>query len=410
MALEEADAATDSYTSMHLFTGSNAGLSTDAWPNGTKNAFNGSSIPSTMANDGTAQNCSVTNIPTRADSMTVTIIVGAAVNIPPVAVADSYTTAEDTAKTVAAPGVLANDTDADGNALTAVKATDPAHGALTLNANGSFTYTPATNYNGTDSFTYKAYDGTSYASAVTVSLTITPVNDAPTANANALMVIQDTPRAITLTGSDVEGSPLTYTLLTLTQHGALTGTAPALTYTPAAGYTGADAFTFTVNDGVLVSPEARIWLVVTSAVSIPIADAQSVATPEDTPKAISLTGSDPKDNAISYTVTALPAHGALSGTAPNLTYTPAADYTGLDSFTFTVNNGTLDSLEATVTITVTPVNDAPVAADDAFSLYQDTALTVAKPGVLANDTDIDGDALTATAVGGVSHGTVYLAS
>jgi hypothetical protein len=77
-------------------------------------------------------------------------------NNAPVAANDSYTTAEDTPLTVAAPGVLSNDTDADGDTLTAVKVTDPSHGSVTLNSNGSFTYTPTASYTGSDSFTYKA--------------------------------------------------------------------------------------------------------------------------------------------------------------------------------------------------------------------------------------------------------------
>ena len=97
-----------------------------------------------------------------------------------------YTTAEDTALTVPAPGVLANDTDADGNALTAALVTGPAHGTLTLNANGSFTYTPAANYNGADSFTYRANDGTANSNTATVTLNVTAVNDAPVAVADSL--------------------------------------------------------------------------------------------------------------------------------------------------------------------------------------------------------------------------------
>ena len=125
VALEEADATTDNYASMHLFIGSNRGLSTDAWPNGAKNAFSSTSIPSTMANDGTAQNCSITAIPAKSDSMTVTITVGSAANTPPVANTDGYSTAEDTPLVVAAAGVLINDTDANSDPLTAVKVTDP---------------------------------------------------------------------------------------------------------------------------------------------------------------------------------------------------------------------------------------------------------------------------------------------
>ena len=104
-----------------------------------------------------------------------------AVNDAPVAVADSYSLSEDTSLTVAAPGVLGNDTDVDGDALTAVLVTGPAHGTLTLNADGSFTYTPAADYNGPDSFTYKANDGAWTPRVPTVTLTVTAVNDAPVA-------------------------------------------------------------------------------------------------------------------------------------------------------------------------------------------------------------------------------------
>jgi Ca2+-binding RTX toxin-like protein len=91
----------------------------------------------------------------------------------------------------------------------------------------------------------------------------------------------------------------------------------------------------------------------------PVANNQSVSTPEDTPKAIALTASDADGDALTYTVVAGPAHGTLSGTAPDFTYTPAVNYYGTDSFTFKANDGQLDSNVGTVTITVTPVNDAP---------------------------------------------------
>src|SRR2546430_437660 len=95
----------------------------------------------------------------QADSGIATVsITITAVNDAPVAVNDGYTTAEDTALNVAAPGVLANDSDVDGDTLSAVLVSQPTHGSLTLNSNGSFSYVPAANYNGPDSFTYKAHD------------------------------------------------------------------------------------------------------------------------------------------------------------------------------------------------------------------------------------------------------------
>jgi VCBS repeat-containing protein len=116
-------------------------------------------------------------------------------NPPPVANPDAYPTNEDTPLNVAAPGVLGNDSDPDGDPLTAVKVGDPAHGSLTLNANGSFVYTPQANFNGSDSFTYAANDGTSNSSPATVTITVNPVNDPPSftlagSNVNATAPLQ----------------------------------------------------------------------------------------------------------------------------------------------------------------------------------------------------------------------------
>jgi hypothetical protein len=139
----------------------------------------------------------------------------------------------------------------------------------------------------------------------------------------------------------------------------------------------------------------------------PVASGQSVTTAEDTQKSVTLTASDFNvNNALAYTVVSGPSHGVLAGTAPNLTYTPNAEYSGPDSFTFKVNDGSRDSNTATVNVNVTPVNDAPLANADTFNTDEDApAATV---GVLANDTDVEGDALTVTSVGAASHGTASL--
>src|SRR6185436_13008540 len=116
------------------------------------------------------------------------------VNDAPVAVNDTYATNEDTPLTIViANSVLSNDTDIDGNTLTAILVTGPAQGTLTLNANGTFTYTPGANYNGSDSFTYRANDGTVNSNIATVTITINAVNDAPVAVNNAYTTNEDTP-------------------------------------------------------------------------------------------------------------------------------------------------------------------------------------------------------------------------
>src|SRR5207245_63517 len=153
---------------------------------------------------------------------------------------DSYSTDEDVALIVPMLGVLANDGDIDSATMTAVLATSTTHGTLTLNANGGFTYTPATDYNGPDSFTYKANDGSLDSNVATVSITVTPVNDAPVATAQTVTTNEDTAKPITLSGTDVEGSPLTFFVVTGPAHGTLIGAPPALTYVPAPNFNGAD--------------------------------------------------------------------------------------------------------------------------------------------------------------------------
>jgi hypothetical protein len=138
----------------------------------------------------------------------------------------------------------------------------------------------------------------------------------------------------------------------------------------------------------------------------PVADDQSLTTPEDTPRSIALTGSDPEGKTLAFAIADEPAQGTLSGTAPALTYTPDADFHGSDSFTFTVDDGEGGTDTGTVTIDVTPVNDPPVAVDDARTTDENEPVTVS---VLANDTDADGDALTADLVDGASHGTATCA-
>src|SRR5262249_45564803 len=134
--------------------------------------YNGSDSFSYKANDGSADSAVAT----------VSLLVSA-VNDAPTAADDSFTLDEDTTLTVAAPGLLGNDGDVDGDSLSAVLVSGPAHGALSLNANGSFNYVPNANYNGTDSFSYKANDGGLDSNVATVTLVINSVNDAPLVDA-----------------------------------------------------------------------------------------------------------------------------------------------------------------------------------------------------------------------------------
>jgi VCBS repeat-containing protein len=243
--------------------------------------------------------------------------------------------------------------------LTYAVVTAPTKGVLSGTV-PNLTYTPNANGSGSDSFTFKVNDGTLDSAVATVAIAITAVNDAPVATAQTVTTDEDVPRAITLAGTDVEGSTLTYAVVSAPTKGVLSGTVPNLTYTPNANGSGSDSFTFKVNDGTLDSAVATVAITISAVNDAPVATAQTVSTDEDVPKAITLAGTDVEGSTLTYAVVTAPTKGVLSGTAPNLTYTPNANVNGADSFTFKVNDGTLDSAVATVAITISAVNDAPV--------------------------------------------------
>ena len=383
--------------------------------------------------------------------------------------------------------------DTNNDPLTYTVLTQPGHGTLTGTA-PNLNYNPDTDYVGADSFTFKANDGTTDSNTATVSITVQgPVNDPPVANNQAITVNKNTQQAITLTATDTNNDPLTYTVLTQPAHGKLTGTAPNLNYNPDTDYVGADSFTFKANDGTTDSSTATVSITVqdvTSCANIlpissitasgyqlgnppsnaidadlntrwandgvgswirvdlgstqnicsvdiawysgntrqyhfviatstdgstftdvyngdssgttlssekytisninaryvrvtvngntqnnwasiydlkifgsaqsgnssPVAINQAVVTNKNTVKAITLTASDPNNDPLNYSIVTQPAHGTLTGTAPNLNYNPDTDYVGADSFTFKANDGTIDSNTATVSITIDDPN------------------------------------------------------
>ncbi|MHB8899982.1 MAG: Ig-like domain-containing protein, partial [Thermoguttaceae bacterium] len=344
------------------------------------------------------------------------------VNGSPTAVNNTYTVGEDAVLNVAATnGVLANDTDPDGDTLTAAVVTQPSHGTLTLNANGSFTYTPAANYQGTDTFTYKATDGKADSAAATVTITVTAVNDAPVALADSYSVNVDgtltttTTNGVLANDTDSDSTSITATVVTQPAHGTLTLNANGtFTYTPTAGYRGTDTFTYRATDGITPSAAATVTIKVNAA---PVVVNNTYTVNEDASLVINpangvlLNDTDPDGDAMTATVVTQPSHGTLTfNSNGSFTYTPAANFSGTDTFTYKATDGKADSAAATVTINVTAVNDVPVAVDDPYTVDEDAVLTVnAAAGVLANDTDADGAAgLAVSVVVHPGHGTVTL--
>ncbi len=317
------------------------------------------------------------------------------VNRAPVAAEQSVTTDENIAEAITLTA-----TDGDNDPMTFSVVTGPAHGTLSGTA-PALTYTPTANYNGADSFTFKANDGTADSNTATVSITVNLVNVAPVAAEQSVTTDENIAEAITLTATDGDNDPMTFSVVTGPAHGTLSGTAPALTYTPTANYNGADSFTFKANDGTADSNTATVSITVNLVNIAPVAAEQSVTTDENIATAITLTATDADNDPMTFSVVTGPAHGTLSGTAPDLTYTPTANYNGADSFTFKANDSLVDSNTATVSITVNLVNVAPVAAEQSVTTDENIATAITLTA-----TDGDNDPMTFSVVTGPAHGTL----
>ncbi len=183
------------------------------------------------------------------------------VNHPPVAQDQTVAADEDVAKAITLVA-----TDPDGDPLIYQIVAQPSHGAIS-GTPPSVTYTPTAHYYGSDSFTFKANDGKLDSNIATVSITLT-VNHPPVAQNRCVTTDEDTAKAITLSATDADGDPLTYTIVTQPAHGTLSGTPPSVTYTPVAHYFGRDSFTFKANDGKLDSNVATVSISVTPVIGI----------------------------------------------------------------------------------------------------------------------------------------------
>ncbi|MFG1483613.1 Ig-like domain-containing protein [Halobacteriovorax sp. HFRX-2_2] len=350
---------------------------------------------------------------------TVSLTVNSVNDAPTLAGDWSFSTNEDTAHNfnLTAASDIENDT------LSYIVVSNPTNGTLSCTGGTSTacTYTPNLNFEGSDSFTYKANDGALDSNTVTVSITVNAINDAPVMVADQNEVTnEDTPLSITLNGAtdvDVPAQTISYKVVSLPTNGTLSdcittgsyGTDITCTYTPGANFNGTDSFTYLANDGLLDSAASSTVNITINAVNDAptLAATQTVSTNEDTPLNFSLnSGADIDGDTLYYVKLTDPATGSLScsgGTSRSCTYTPVANFNGTTTFTYRVNDGVADSTVATVTIIVNSINDAPVmAADQTYSTDDNTALAI----TLSNASDVDGDALTYKVVTAPSNGTL----
>ncbi|MFI5455636.1 MAG: Ig-like domain-containing protein [Isosphaerales bacterium] len=339
----------------------------------------------------------------------------------PVANNDSFTIAHDhTLTTNGYPyaSVLGNDSDADGDTITATLLTSTSHGTLTFNTIGTFTYVPNAHFYGTDSFTYKDSDGILFSNVATVTINVT--ERAPVANNDGYTIGHDrtlsttTANGVLANDSDADGDTLTVSVVSGVHHGTLTLNANGtFTYTAAAGYSGTDSFTYQDSDGLLTSNVATVTITVTESAPVASNDTYTIGHDHTLTVSASAFGAsgvlfndtDADGDTLTASVVANVQHGTLTLNANGtFTYVPQAGYSGTDSFTYQDSDGLLTSNVATVTIAVT--EGAPVANNDAYTIGHDRTLAVNFGGVLANDTDPQGDGLTATIVSTTQHGTL----
>jgi uncharacterized delta-60 repeat protein len=344
-------------------------------------------------------------------------------NRPPTAGADTLMAAEDGPAAVVP--VLANDSPAPdaGEALTVTAVTQPAHGVVTL-VGGVVRYTPSPNYTGTDTFTYTITDDFTgpdgpRTSTGTVTVTVTPVNDPPTAVDDVLVIAEDSPATVVdvrFNDSIVPdaGEMLTVTAVTQPAHGVVTLVGGVVSYAPAADYHGPDSFTYTLSDGNGGTATATVAVTVFAVNDPPTATADTLTVAEDDPATVVpvlANDSAAPDTGETLTVTAVtqPAHGTVTLVRGVVQYTPAADYNGPDSFTYTVSDGNGGTATATVTVTVTPVNDPPTPAPDTLTVAEDAPATAVP--VLANDSTAPdtGETLGVVSVTQPANGVVTLA-
>ncbi|KAA2237822.1 tandem-95 repeat protein, partial [Chitinophaga agrisoli] len=337
-----------------------------------------------------------------------------AVNDAPIAVRDSVGVTEDVPAT---GNVLNNDSDPEGDGLTASLVTAPVNGTVVLNSDGSFTYTPNANFNGLDSLSYQVCDNGTPSLCDTASLVfnVSAVNDAPIAVRDSVGVTEDVAATgnVLTNDSDPEGDGLTASLVTAPVNGTVVlNSDGSFTYTPNVNYNGLDSLLYQVCDnGTPSLCDTAVLMFNVSAVNdAPIAVQDSITVTEDAPATgnVLTNDSDPEGDGLTASLVTAPVNGTVVLNADgSFTYTPNANFNGLDSLSYQVcDNGTPSLCDtASLVFNVSAVNDAPIAVRDSVGVTEDVPAT---GNVLTNDSDPEGDGLTASLVTAPVNGTVVL--
>jgi hypothetical protein len=325
---------------------------------------------------------------------------------------DAPTAVDDVASTTVGEAVdisvLTNDDDIDGDNLSVTGVTPGSHGATTINGDGTVRYAPAAGFAGIDHFTYTAGDGQGGSDTATVTVLISVGGGGVNAVDDVAATAEDTAVSIAVLANDttVTGT-LTLIGVSAAGHGtAVVSGSTHILYTPDANYNGTDSFTYTAGDGVRSAGTATITVAIDPVNDPPDAQDDTLTLDEDTSADIQVLANDSDVDGDSLSVSGLgqAGHGRVILLANgSLRYTPDANFNGADSFTYTIGDGQGGQDTATVSVTVNPVNDVPLAVDDAVTTDEDTPVDI---HVLANDGDVEGQVLTVISFTQGQHGTV----
>ena len=350
-------------------------------------------------------------------------IVVSPVNDAPVATVDAISVNEGDTIISGASSLLDNDTDAENDTLTASLLASPANGMLTLNVDGTFTYTHNGSETTSDSFTYEVSDGNGGLDTAIVNITILAQNDAPVGNDDAYTLDEgasiNIPAASGLLSNDTdaESDPLSSTLVVAPSHGLLIlNLDGSFTYIHDGSETTSDTFSYQVNDGNGGTDTATVNLTINPVNDAPVANDDFVLLAEggtysDPGLGVVTNDTDIEGDTLTATLVTGPSNGVVT-LNPNgsFSYTHDGSETTVDSFTYRIDDGNGGTATATVFVTITPVNDAPVAVADSFTVMEGGTFGAPIPGVLTNDTDGEGDSLSAILLNQPSHGTVTISN
>jgi hypothetical protein len=336
-------------------------------------------------------------VPAQCDTATIDIDV-TPVNDDPTAVSDSANVLEDSINNPI--DVLDNDSDPEGDSLT-ITAASAGEGTVNIVDGGTLLrYSPDANYNGPDTISYTVTDSNGGFDSSSVSVTVTPGNDPPTANPDSATVTEDSSNNsidVLNNDDDPDGDSLGVTAASAANGSVTIQGNNNLRYTPNADFNGQDTISYTISDGNGGGDSSTVTVTVTPQPDAPVAVDDTAAVLEDSQNnVINVTVNDTDADGDTLTVTTASAqNGSASGSNGTVIYTPTPDFNGQDTISYTITDGTGRNDSASVTVTVSNQNDPPTANDDTASVSEDSSDNVIN--VTVNDTDPDGDNLSVSA-------------